>query len=218
MNATMPIRCQCGTLVVLEGEAVGLFSDTFCLTCSAAIWPGGDGQVRTRILRRAWRELQSGDFVLSIIFAAVAVECELGRTFAKWKTIESGLIAEHPSGFQENQWVSTFRYGVKESLNRVCDFLTGQSFDAFVNSQSGLAKSVHERHPASVSAKSLRQFFNNNLFWKRAEIVHRGRTDFASEHAEEAFRSALTLFCIISEMEFNRRRNTEQNLRKPRSD
>src|SRR5919109_993816 len=107
--------------------------------------------------------------------------------------------------FQKNQGVATLRYGALQSLYRVCDFLTGQNFDVFVENQGDLAKSVHARHPTSVSAKSVRAFFSQRLFWKRAEIVHGGRTDFGSGTAEEAFRSALTLFHVISEMDFSRR-------------
>lgn len=149
------------------------------------------------------------------MFSALAVESELGRTFTKWKIIDSGLMKHHPSAFEKNHWVSTFRYGVMESLNRVSDFLTGQNFDGFVNGQSDLRKSVHERHPASVSAKSLRAFFSHTLFWRRAEIVHGGRTDFDIRNAEDALKSALTLFHIINEMDFVRRRKVEQSLRKP---
>jgi hypothetical protein len=74
---------------------------------------------------------------------------------------------------------------------------------------------MHERHPKSVAVKSLRAFFNQNLFWKRDEIIHCGRIELASGDAEEAFKSALTLFQIISEMDFTRRRRIEENLRNP---
>lgn len=179
---TMPIRCQCGAALVLDGGAVNLFPNTSCPTCNTVIWFSEDGLVHTRALVKAWNELQSNDFILGIIFSAVAVECKLGRIFTKWKNIESGLMTQRPSAFQENQWVGSLRsFGILQNLDRVCDFLTGQSFDVFLNGQSDLAKSVHERHPTSVSVKSLRAFFNQkpildngpnctsraNRLWKR---------------------------------------------------
>jgi hypothetical protein len=179
---TMPIRCQCGAALVLDGGAVNLFPNTSCPTCNTVIWFSEDGLVHTRALVKAWNELQSNDFILGIIFSAVAVECKLGRIFTKWKNIESGLMTQRPSAFQENQWVGSLRsFGILQNLDRVCDFLTGQSFDVFLNGQRDLAKSVHERHPTSVSVKSLRAFFNQkpildngpnctsraNRLWKR---------------------------------------------------
>lgn len=196
---------------------MSLLPDTFCSICSATIWRKQDGQTRTKTLNNAWKEFEAGDFTLAIMLSAVAVECELGRVFAKWKSIDSGLLTGSPSAFQKNQWVAEFRYGAFESLDRVCDFLTGQDFDPFVFSRSDLTCAIQERHPASASAKSLRKFFSTSLFWRRAEIVHGGRTDFGTEDAEEALRCALTLFYIISEMDFARRRTTEQNLRNPAS-
>lgn len=212
----MPIRCPCGTALVLESEAVSLFPDTSCAACNAVIWFSEDGLVRTRTLIKAWKELQSQDFILGIVFSAVGVECELGRVFTKWKNIDSGLTTKRSRVSNQNQWIGALSTcGILQRLDRVSDFLTGQSFDAFLGGQSSLTQSMHERHPKSVPVKSLRAFFNQNLFWKKDQIVHRGRIDFGSGDAEEAFKSALTLFQIISEMDFSRRRRIEENLRNP---
>jgi len=214
MNFSMSIRCPCGTALVLEGGAVSLFPDTSCAACNAVIWFSEDGLVRTRALVKAWKELQSEDFILGIVFSAVAVECELGRVFTKWKNIDSGLTTKCPGVSNRNEWIGALSTcGILQRLDRVSDFLTGQSFDAFLG--SGLAQSIRERHPKSVALKSLRGFFNQELFWKRDQIVHRGRIDFGSGAAEDAFESALTLFQIISEMDFSRRRRIEENLRNP---
>ena len=216
MKCSIPIRCPCGTALVLESEAVSLFPDTSCAGCNAVIWFREDGLVRTRTLIKAWKELQSQDFILGIVFSAVSVECELGRVFTKWKNIDSGLTMKHASVSNQNQWIGALSTcGILQRLDRVSDFLTGQSFDAFLGSRSGLAQSIRERHPKSVALRSLRAFFNQELFWKRDQIVHRGRIDFESGAAEEAFESALTLFQIISEMDFSRQRRIEENLRNP---
>jgi len=216
MNFSMSIRCPCGTALVLEGGAVGLFPDTSCAACNAVIWFSEDGLVRTRTLVKAWKELQSEDFILGIVFSAVAVECELGRVFTKWKNIDSGLTTKCPGVSNRNEWIGALSTcGILQRLDRVSDFLTGQSFDAFLAGQSGLAQSMHERHPKSVAVKSLRAFFHQNLFRKRDQIIHCGRIELASGDAEEAFKSALTLFQIISEMDFTRRHRIEENLRNP---
>jgi hypothetical protein len=74
---------------------------------------------------------------------------------------------------------------------------------------------MHERHPKWGAVNSVRAFFNQILFWKRDQILHRGRIDFGSGDAEEAFQSTLTLWQIISEMDFSRRSRIEETLGNP---
>jgi hypothetical protein len=212
----MPIRCQCSTVVVLETGVNSLFANTNCPACNVSIWVTEDGLVRTRTLDKAWKELRSQDFILAVIFSALAVECELARVFMKWKYIDMSLTGTRPSTAQEDQWLGCLRTcGTLQRLDRVCRFLTGESFDAFLGKQTALIQSLHERHPESVSASSLRAFFCQNLFSKRDQIVHRGKTDFENAEAEGSLKSALTFFQIISEMEFNRRRQLQDNLKSP---
>src|SRR5260370_7683231 len=105
MNFSMSIRCPCGTALVLEGGAVSLFPDTSCAACNAVIWFSEDGLVRTRTLVKAWKELQSEDFILSIVFNAGEVECQLGGVFTKWKNIDTGLTKKTPRVSNRQQWI-----------------------------------------------------------------------------------------------------------------
>jgi hypothetical protein len=212
----MPIRCQCGKALLLETGITNLFPNTDCPACNVAIWSSEDGLVRTRTLDKAWKQLQSGDFIFAIVFSALAVECELARAFMRWKNIDSGLFGNRPSASEEHHWLGSLRNcGILQRLDRVCRFLTEQSFDAFLGRQSALTQSLHGRHPESISTRSLRTFFNEHLFHKRDQIVYSGKKDFGNEEAKDSFESALTLFQIISEMEFNRSRRLQENLKSP---
>src|SRR5260221_891417 len=133
MNFSMSIRCPCGTALVLEGGAVSLFPDTSCAACNAVIWSSEDGLVRTRTLVKAWKELQSEDFILGIVFSAVAVECELGRVFTKCKNIDSGLTTKCPGVYNRNEWIgalSTCR--ILQRIYPVYGFFTRHSIVALL--------------------------------------------------------------------------------------
>jgi len=212
----MPIRCQCGKAIVLETTSITLFPDTHCPACNAAIWLDGDGLVRTRMLNKGWTELKSGNFTLAIIFSAIAVECELGRVFTKWKNIDEMLVRPRPWRGDQDSWARAIRSCVINlKLDRVCRFLTGENFDSFVAHQSDLAQSVRDRHPGSIGCNSHKAFFDQNVFWNADRIVNSGKADFGSSETEECFTSVLTLFYIISEMDFNRRRRIQENLKNP---
>lgn len=212
----MPIRCQCGKALVLETNSITLFPDTYCPGCNASIWRVDDGLVRTRILNTGWTELKSGNFTLAIILSATAVECELGRVFIKWRNIEEMLLSPNPRRRDQDSWTRAIRScAIVRRLDRVCHFLTGEKFDPFIAHQSELAQSVRERHPESIGFSSNKAFFDKHLFWNADRIITMGKADFESTETEECFKSALTLFQIISEMDFNRQRRIQKNLRSP---
>jgi len=100
-------------------------------------------------------------------------------------------------------------------LDRVCHFLTCENFDSFIAHNSELAQSVTERHPESITFGSRRAFFDQHLFWNADRIVNTGKTDFGSTETEECFKSALTLFQIISEMDFSKRTRIQESLKNP---
>ena len=140
----------------------------------------------------------------------MAVECELARVFVKWKGIDLGVPGNATQG-DKDSWDGELRQWVKIGvrLDRVCEFLTDHDFDAFVANQSKLAKSVDERHPDSAGCSSLKEYFEKGLFWKRNVIVHLGKIDFRQSDAEVCRRAAETLFQIIGEMDFERRKRLD---------
>ena len=212
----MPIRCQCGKAIVLETTSIMLFPDTHCPACNAAIWLADDGLVRTGVLNKGWTELKSGNFTLAIILSATGIECELGRVFMKWKNIEEMLLRPRPARRDQNSWTRAIRScATMRKLDRVCHFLTCENFDSFIAHNSELAQSVTERHPESITFGSRRAFFDQHLFWNADRIVNTGKTDFGSTETEECFKSALTLFQIISEMDFSKRTRIQESLKNP---
>ncbi len=210
MKSSFPIRCKCGHEMVLETTGTQSFNDTYCPKCRSAIWIFDSGFVSTRIFNKSWMELHSGDFTLAIIFSAMAVECELARVFVKWKEIDLGVPADVTQSDRDS-WDAELRRWVKIAvrLDKVCEFITGQDFDAFVANQGKLSKSIQERHPDSAGCSSFKKFFEEQLFWKRNVVVHLGKIDFGQSDAEVCRRTAETLFQIITEMDFLRLRRLD---------
>jgi len=210
MKSSFPIRCQCGHEIVLEAVGTNSFRDTSCPKCQSAIWIVDNGFVSTRVFNKSLEELNSGDFTLSIILSAMAVECELARVFVKWKEIDLGLPSEVTQG-DRAAWDVQLRKWTKIALrfDRVCEFLTNQTFDELIASHINLLKSVQQRHPDSSKYGSLKKFFVEHLFWKRNAIVHLGKIDSTRPDAEVCRRTAETLFHIVSEMDFVRLRRLE---------
>lgn len=213
MKSLFPIRCKCGQEMVLETAGTDSFKDTSCPHCHSAIWVVDNGFVSTRVLNKSLIELHSGDFTLSIIFCAMAVECELARVFVKWKEIDLGVPTDVTQADRDS-WEEQLRQWAKivVRLDRVCEFLTGQIFNTFVTNRTKLVKSIQERHPESTKLASLKKFFEEGLFWKRNAIVHLGKIDFELSEAEVCRRIAETLFQIISEMDFTRLQRLEAKL------
>jgi hypothetical protein len=166
-----------------------------------------DGLVSARIFNKSRAELSSGDFTLSIIFSAMAVECELARVFVKWKGIDLGVPTDATQADRDS-WDKQLRKwnNIVLRLDGVCTFLTDHDFNAFVPTQNGLNNSVHKRHPDAVYFQSLKKYFEEHLFWKRNLIVHHGKIDFTQSDAEACLHAAETLFQIISEMDLERRK------------
>src|SRR5258707_4992560 len=133
MKSSFPIRCQCGYEIVLEPVGTDSFKDTSCPNCHSAICVVDNGFVSTRVFNKSFSELHSGDFTLSIIFSAMAVECELARVFVKWKEIDLGLPPDVTQADRDS-WDLLLRQWAKiiVRFDRVSEFLTNQDFDTFV--------------------------------------------------------------------------------------
>jgi hypothetical protein len=85
MKSTFSIRCNCGQEIILVAMGSELFEGTDCPQCHSRLEIIDNGFVSLRVFNRSWLELQSGDFTLSIILGAMAMECEMARLYVKWK-------------------------------------------------------------------------------------------------------------------------------------
>ncbi len=163
------------------------------------------------ILGRAETELKNEDWTLTIVLAAIAVECELVYLFMKWNRIDFTLV-RNPTDADDEVWEKQWRDDVRTiaaRLDKVSGLLTGQSFDLFLAQNSELLKPLHERYRAFKSVASPKDFFVKEFFHKRNRIVHFGKIDFQQPDAEMCLTLASILSQILAAMDAQRRRTLE---------
>jgi hypothetical protein len=200
------VPCQCGTANEVEATGTERFpADVKCPVCQTTTHLIDNSTVGRRVLYRSQAELQSGDFTLSIILSAMAVECELAFMFFKWKRIDSNLAKlgheNQLTARDSDSWEQEYREAgsITRKLDRVCHDLTNADFDTFID-QPHLTQFMQRECPESAGT-SPKHFFAENLFWKRNEIVHAGKVDFAGSNAEQYLKLASSLFVIMSAMD-----------------
>src|ERR1700687_3386010 len=135
MKHCWPVKCGCGQTINLEAAGTARFPSVHCPKCGNTIVPVGDELVHKRVFNRGYMELQDGDFTLAIVFAAMAVESYVAFLYLKWKRIDFDLsTGNQASETEEELWGEDLRKwnSVGARFDKVCDFLTGQTFDSFL--------------------------------------------------------------------------------------
>lgn len=216
MKWKVTVTCQqCGQSSTHESSGTQELKDTQCPHCKTPFWfikPLGDF-VGMTIFNRAWEELQKKDFTLVIVLSAMAVECNLAFLFSKWKEIELMDTKMPVTQADKDVWIELWNdiFEIKKRLNKVSTFLTGKDFDAFLSANPALMSPLSAAFAAS-SCTSARQFFIQELFYRRNRIVHSGAIDFQQADADICFTLAATLFNILKEMDAQRLKVLDKKL------
>ncbi|HEV2232779.1 MAG TPA: hypothetical protein VGV68_05165 [Terriglobia bacterium] len=216
MKSSVTIPCDCGRQLTLESSGTQPFISPVCPNCHTTIFviePRGN-PISIRILNRAWAELENKDFTLVIVFSAMAVECELAYLFFKWKELELSATRT-PAEADKNEWEKQWRdcLSVTARLDEVSKLLTEEAFGSFLSHNGALLKPLHNKFPNSRNPASLKDFLQKEFFDKRNKIVHRGQINFQQADAEQCFSLAATLRQILSEMDSQRNKRLQAELK-----
>jgi hypothetical protein len=176
--------------------------DTSCPECHNAIIVADSGFVSTRIFNKAWQFLQVGEYTISTIMGAMAVESELARLYIKWREIDSGLLPnevtdDHRAGFDDEL---RGHFKIIDRLDMLSTCLTKVPFNEFIVSRTDLSALVANAHPNSTG-QSLKKYFEAEVFWKRNLIVHFGKIDSTADEAQKMFAGVRSLFTIFEQMD-----------------
>lgn len=208
MKFPVPVACSaCGCDFKTLGYGELTFPPATCPTCGQTIHiidPLTISIVAERLLYRSQAELENSDFTMPIICSAMAIETALTRLFLKWKEIEHGFPGTPTADTDREAWEKEYRTGVgrggfAKSANFVSQYLTGNSFDGFVD--DFLKKST----PATLIKMGLTcpsshlkgAYIQNELFNKRNRIMHWGEVDYEKADAQKAFGAALAAFAVL---------------------
>lgn len=207
MKFSIPVSCpRCGNPITVEAVGAQELPDAKCTACGAVLYSADSSTVSMRVLHRAQQEVESGDFTLSIVLSAMAVECEIARLFFKWKRMDLDMADTsrdvRVTEEQEQEWENEFRrwYAVKQKLDNFSKLMTGIDFDAFVSGDATLTRLFVGIQAASNSTSPTKVFVEQ-LFGRRNKILHSGKVDYSRQDAAECLEHARNLLTIINAMD-----------------
>lgn len=208
MKITIPVTCSCGNVFPANGYAGKKFPVAVCPKCNAPIHfveHLSISVVADLLLHRSKTEMEGGDYTLSIICSAIAVECALTQVFLKWRKIEGRIYL--PSEDEQNAWEDELRKKgpIKKSVDFVSEFLSGMKFDDFVT--DFLTK--NKDHPGILikngfpqwESQTKLEYFHREIFDKRNRIMHRGKVDYKQEEAAPCLSAAIGIVNILKLMD-----------------
>jgi hypothetical protein len=206
----VPCR-QCGSQITVETTGNERYPNAHCVVCDSTIWVFDDGRVSYRVFARSSVEFDHKDWSLAIILSAMSVETEMAYLYSKWRAIDSNLLPSEITALHTDAWEEEFRklYNVGNRLDSVCKLLTGETFDSFLSQRPTLLSGCQPAQ--SISGRLPREFFVEELFWRRNKILHSGKVQFGESEAGECVEMARVLLGILDEMDKARNRKLKKD-------
>lgn len=174
-----------------------------------------------RLLVRSQSEIDHGDFTVSIICSAIAVECALTQVFLRWKALDVlRSIGRQPTEAEENLHEQEYKNktmgGFEKPANFVSAFLIGRNYDEFVADfieKSTTAALIEAGFPQCEShAKS--NHIQAKLFAKRNRIMHWGEVSYDQGDAVDGLTAATTTISVLKALDRRKCREMEQAWRR----
>src|ERR1035438_2897484 len=226
MKVTIPVICSsCRTEFPQSGYAGKKFPVAVCPTCGESIHIIEHLSISVDadlLLHRSKSEMDGGDFTLSIILNALAVECALTQVFLKLKAIDSGLSVHTATDVERDAWEKTFLNSTnwgkfKNSANFVSKFLTGIFFDDFVEDFNNKTKDhvglwIKAGFPPYLSMAKL-DSFQKEIFNKRNRMRQSGKGDYERSDAARSLDAAIVMVNILKRMDRQRCEKMERDWR-----
>jgi len=221
MKIPIPVGCSaCGSEFSTPAIGAEKIPPATCPKCGAQIHifdPLSVSLIADRLLYRSQHELKEGDYTLSIICTAIALETAFTQAFIKWKKIEHCQKLKKPATETEiDAWEGEYRSQTKSSFEKSANLvaldLVGKTFDQFVNdflARSNTVALIKAGFPKSESHAKLNHIYVE-LFRRRNRIMHWGQMDYQLDDAQSAFQAGCTAFSILKVMDRERCEAMEQ--------
>jgi hypothetical protein len=215
MKFPMLVPCsRCGNQMTVETTGDERYPDVQCGICQLPIWITDAGTVSSRVFCRAEVELGKEDWSLAIILSAMSVECELAYLYSKWKALDADLLPNEVQPSQTELWEGEFRKlgAISRRLDAVSELLTGAGFDSSLALRPDVLSTLRKTYPKLGS--SPKDFFIQELFWRRNKILHSGKVQFVRTEAEASVKMALSMIQIVRLVDSHRYLRLQEELRK----
>jgi hypothetical protein len=173
------VECKCGwrETVLLAGFSIG-----------------------DKLIARAQHEfIHYSDYSLSIVFSAMAVDCELSHLFIKFKRAESMFKPDQPNEARIEEELRKVG-SVDKLVDEVAILYSGVEMSCFVSSQPELSR-ARSNYFSNLHADDMARSIQRELFWPRNRVLHQGRSDFNRGQAEDCLKLALFVLDILHTLE-----------------
>jgi hypothetical protein len=146
--------------------------------------------VGSRLLDASAFEFARGDYSRAIVFAAMAVECQLTDTYKRWA---GDRYEDVYRDYDEETIEDELRRwgGIRRRLEEVGKYLSRSDLEQFVSEHPHLRPTVEVGYPTTLEVGSVIDGLERNLFWKRNRVLHFGYDGFTADDAKKAFNLAL---------------------------
>jgi len=157
---------------------------------------GTDVTIGPKLRAKSMYEFKTNeDYSMTIVFAAMAFECELFRLFLKWSRI--GFYNE----INNVELEDTLRnMGILDKINVVSKLLTEKKLDEFVVDSADL-KGIIEKGFPSLELGQVDKGIVENVFWPRNRILHLGKGDYSKDAAIKCFNISNLGLRILKDMD-----------------
>jgi len=196
MIFTHEVRCDCGKALVSSAYGSGEWSSLRCEKCGspgALIDPLSVSVIAERLLYRSKQELEKGDYTISILVSAMAVEYFLTGLYQKKKGMEYYRTHKNLATQQfKEAWSNdkALHGSFSDKCNKILNSLIGIGFDEYVVNQQQINFS---NSPATKPTDHVK----STLLDPRNRIAHRGYIDSTADVAQLSLTTAAIVVDIF---------------------
>jgi hypothetical protein len=163
LKLTLPFPCQsCGTRDPVDVSLAAPWWEWTCPQCGNqnSVLTGLGMTIGPRLLARAGYEYRAQtDYSMTIVFSAMAMECELARLFKKWMDIESLNRGQAPDDRAIEEAYRRLGSNVADRIEAVAILLDPRGLYEFVKSSKEWNTTITDDFP-SLNVGSLARTFN----------------------------------------------------------
>lgn len=180
--------------------------DFTCVQCGYRNYGPFDLQftLGDRLRRRAVHELRvNRDPSLSIVFSAMALDCEVSRLHHKWERIDALLSLTDVAQDVLDERLRRFP-NIAAKIEGVAKLLHGAGIEDFVAGDAELCTALDNGF-RTIRRGSLATDFQQQLFWPRNRILHAGYSGYKDAEAVACLNSAVLGLWMFEKMDLGRR-------------
>lgn len=187
---------------------INLNDDSFeyCCACGEDLSGSLSSDITTGfkgLYRSEYELLKNEDYILSMVFSAIALEWELVRLHNKWVHINT-LDENRDISTEELEEMWRKHRNIFERIKETGRLLHPKGFEKYVAESKELRSTVEMGFP-SLSIDSLIKDVHEKLFLPRNRILHFSYMDYEREDSIKSYNIAHLGLVILNSMDKNRR-------------